>query len=118
MDKLNLKNLEFIGIKKWHYKLRAPNDALRNLFISNHSNCTGHKEMYSQQMDSFSVYWSDGNTLNSFTLSFTSVVVTGNVVYKIHFNFLHNMTSVKGTCNIPDHVLLVESKWQSGFNGF
>lgn len=39
-----------------HYKFRAPNDALRNLFISNHSNCTGHKELYSQQMDSFSVY--------------------------------------------------------------
>lgn len=101
-----------------HYKLRAPNDALRNLFISNHSNCTGHKELYSQQMDSFSVYWSDRNTQDSFTFSFTSVVVTGNVVYKIHFNFLHHMTSVKRTSNIPDNVLLVASKRQSGFNGF
>lgn len=97
-----------------HYKFRAPNDALRNLFISNHSNCTGHKELYSQQMDSFS----DRNTQDSFTLSFTSVVVTGNVVYKIHFNFLHHMTSVKRTSNIPDNVLLVASKRQSGFNGF
>lgn len=47
MDKFNLKNFEFIGMKKWYYKFRVLNDVLRNLFILNYLNCIGYKEMYS-----------------------------------------------------------------------